>query len=92
MNKDLLRFKVLKERRKSPFRERLSGIDLSKGYRRENRYLERKPYTRSIKWIDRLVSERRRVKMVAIPDSLQISPVAGRIETPLSQCMNPWVT
>ena len=37
-----------------------------------------------IKWIDRLVSERRRVKTGAIPDSLQISPVAGRIETPPS--------
>ena len=31
LNKVLLWFKALKERRKSPFRERLSGIDLSKG-------------------------------------------------------------
>ena len=31
-----------------------------------------------------MFSERRRVKTVAIPDSLQISSVAGRIETPLS--------
>ena len=31
-----------------------------------------------------MFSERRRVKTVAIPDSLQISPVAGRIETPPS--------